>query len=58
MVTEHWHEHTPERATISPIAAKIGCKDETLGLWVRRARRDTGKRLGVTTDENYGVRKI
>ena len=35
MVQEHRGEHGSELATITWISAKIGCKAETLRLWVR-----------------------
>lgn len=40
MVFEHRGKHSSQWAAISSIAAKIGCKAETLRVWVRRAERD------------------
>ena len=40
------------------IAAKIGCKAETLRLWVRQAQRDQGQRPGTTTDERERIKAL
>ena len=50
MVREHQGEHSSEWATISSIAGKVGCKPETLRLWIRQAQREAGTRDGMTTD--------
>ena len=41
-----------------PIAAKLGCTAETLRKWVRQAERDTGRRQGLTTDEQQRVKEL
>ena len=51
MVLEHGGDHASQWAAIGSIAAKIGCTAETLRKWVRQAERDTGQRLGTTTEE-------
>ena len=43
MVFEHRGEHASEWAGMVSIAAKIGCKAETLRLWVRQEQRDQGE---------------
>ena len=58
MVFEHRGEHASEWAAITSIAAKIGCKAETLRLWVRQAQRDQGLRDGVTTDERSRLKAL
>ena len=58
MVHEHRAEHGSEWATITSIAAKIGCKAETLRLWVRQAERDAGQRPGTTTDERERIKAL
>ncbi len=58
MVAEHRAEHASEWATITSIATKIGCKAETLRLWVRQAERDAGRRPGPTTDERERLREL
>ena len=37
---------------------KIGCTSETLRKWVRQAERDTGKRVGLTTDERTRLKAL
>ncbi len=58
MVAEHRDEHASEWAAISSIAGKIGCKPETLRLWVRQAERDQGKRPGTTTDDRERIKAL
>jgi transposase-like protein len=63
MVFEHRGEHASEWAAMCSIAAKIGCKAETLRLWVRQAQRDQGLRDqglrdGVTTDERAQLKAL
>ena len=58
MVFEHRGEHASEWATITSIATKIGCKAETLRLWVRKAQRDQGLRNGMTTDERARLKAL
>ena len=58
MVREHQGEHASEWATICSIAGKIGCKPETLRLWIRQAERDAGSREGVTTDARERLKTL
>ena len=58
MVFEHKVDYSSEWAAITSIAAKIGCKDETLRKWVRQAERDQGTRPGTTTDERQRLREL
>ena len=58
MVLEHRGEHASEWAAMVSIAAKIGCKAETLRLWVRQAQRDQGQRPGTTTDERERIKAL
>ena len=58
MVREHQSEHASQWATISSIAAKIGCTAETLRLWVRRSERDQGLRAGLSTDERERLKAL
>ncbi len=58
MVFEHRDEHDSQWAAIGSIAAKIGCKAETLRLWVRQAERDGGQRPGLTTDERAQMKAL
>jgi transposase-like protein len=58
MVCEHRGEHASEWATISSIAAKIGCKAETLRGWVRQTQRDQGLRAGPTTEDRDRIKAL
>jgi transposase len=58
LVQEHRSEYETEWGAITPIASKIGCSAETLRKWVRRTERDTGRRPGVTTDEQARVKAL
>ena len=58
MVLEHQDEHESQWATITSIAAKIGCSAETLRNWVRQAERDQGSRPGLTTEERARLKQL
>ena len=58
LVLEHQGEHSSQWAAIASISSKIGCKPETLRLWVRRAERDRGLRPGPTTNETERIRQL
>ena len=42
--------NTSRWATLVSIAGKIGCTAQTLHQWVGKAERDSGRKLGLTTD--------
>ena len=58
LVFESIGDHASEWAAISSVAGKIGCKAETLRLWVRRAQRDSGTRAGLTTSEREQMKSL
>jgi transposase-like protein len=58
LVFEQKHEHESEWAAITSIAAKMGCKADTLRRWVRQAERDAGKRAGLTTGERDRLKEL
>ena len=58
MVLEHEREHTSQWAAIVSIATKIGCTPETLRKWVRQTEIDTGRRSGLTTDEQARIKEL
>lgn len=58
MVREHRAEYDSEWATMASIAAKIGCKAETLRLWVRQAERDAGEREGLASSERDRLKAL
>jgi transposase len=58
MVLEQQSEHSSQWATMQSIAAKIGCTNETLRRWVRRAERDQGIRGGLTSDDRARLKQL
>jgi transposase len=58
LVFEQRDQHASEWATIKSIAGKIGCKAETLRLWVRQAERDAGQRPGTTTNDREELQRL
>jgi signal transduction histidine kinase/CheY-like chemotaxis protein len=52
MVLDQQNQHESQRAAIVSIAAKIGCKSQTLQGWVRQHEHDHGIREGLTTAEH------
>jgi len=58
MVSEAGSEHESQWATITSIAAKIGCTPETLRRWVRQQKRDTGQRPGPTIAEEERIKAL
>ena len=58
LVYEHTREHTSQWAAIESIASKIGCAPQTLSSRIKRREVDTGKRPGVTTDEQARVKAL
>ena len=43
---------------IAQIAKDLGCTEQTLRNWVKRAEVDLGRRPGVTSDEREELRKL
>jgi transposase len=58
LVYEQQPEHSSQWAAIESIAAKMGCKPETLRRWVRRTERDAGTRPGLTTSERDRLKQL
>jgi transposase-like protein len=58
LVFEQRDQHASEWATIESIAEKIGCKAETLRLWVCQAERDAGQRPGTTTNDREELQRL
>ncbi len=58
LVFEHQGEHASQWAAIGSIANKIGCTPETLRKWVRRAERDQGLRVGMTSSDREQLKAL
>ncbi len=58
MVFEHGSEYGSQWEAIRSIAAKIGCSPETLRKWVRRTEVDSGRRGGVTSEEQARMKDL
>lgn len=51
MVLDHEHEYGSQWEAISSVAEKLGPTPETVRKWVRQTERDSGRRVGPTSDE-------
>jgi transposase len=58
LVTETRPSHESEWAAITSVAAKMGCKPETLRIWVRHSQRDSGARPGPTTEDKAKIKDL
>jgi transposase len=58
MVLEHQNEYASQWQAVESIAAKIGCRGETLRRWVRQVEVDSGRRGGTTTDERARIKEL
>ena len=50
LVFEHEKDHSSRWATVTSIAAKIGCTAQSLNEWVKKADVDNGMRGGVPAE--------
>ena len=51
-------EHGSEWEAMCSIAEKIGCSAETLRKWVRQTEVDTGRRGGLTSEEQARMKEL
>lgn len=58
MVFEHRREYGSQWEAICSIAEKIGCSPETLRKWVRRTEVDSGRRGGLTSEEQARIKEL
>ncbi len=58
MVFEHGNEHGSEWEAMCSIAEKIGCSAETLRKWVRQTEVDSGRRGGLTSEEQARIKDL
>jgi transposase-like protein len=53
MVLDHEGEHASRWASVTSIAAKLGCTPRTLNDWVKKAEVDSGKRAAKFFRQRY-----
>ncbi len=58
MVFEHGREYGSQWEAMCSIAEKIGCSAETLRKWVRRTEIDSGRREGLTSEEQARMKEL
>jgi transposase-like protein len=58
MVFEHEKDYESRWAALVSISGKIGCTPETLRSWVKRTEIDTGRRDGVTSDDEDRLKAL
>ena len=58
MVFEHRNECASEWEAMCSIAEKIGCSSETLRKWVRQTEVDSGRRGGLTSDDQARIKEL
>ena len=58
LVAEHRSEYSSQWAAVRSIAQKCGISTETVRNWVQQAERDSGQRLGLTTDERQRLKEL
>ena len=58
MVFEHEQDYASRWAALVSISGKLGCTPETLRSWVKRTDIDTGRRDGVTSDDEDRLKAL
>lgn len=58
MVLDHESEYGSQWEAITSVAEKLGPTPETVRKWVRQVERDTGRRLGPTSDELAELKRL
>ncbi len=58
LVLDHQHEYGSQWEAICSVAEKLGPTAETVRKWVRQAERDTGRRVGPTSDELAELKRL
>jgi transposase len=58
MVFEHGDQYDSQWEAICSIAEKIGCSTEALRKWVRQAEIDSGRRGGLTSNEQARIKEL
>ena len=52
------HEHKSRWAATQSVATKIGCKPETLRMWVQKIEVDSGAKPGITSDHAQKIKEL
>lgn len=58
MLIEHEGEFDSRTKAIDSISKKLGCNHETLRSWVMKREVDSGRRPGVTSEEQARVKEL
>jgi transposase len=58
MVLDHEHEYGSQWEVICSVAEKLGPTPQTVTNWVRQAERDSGRRVGPTSDELAELKRL
>ncbi len=58
MVVDQRGRYGSQWETIRSIAEKIGCSAETLRKWVRQTEVDSGRRGGLTSEEQARIKEL
>jgi transposase len=58
MVLASEYEHSSRWAALVSISSKIGCTHETLRAWVNKMEVDSGKKLGITSDDSAKIKEL
>jgi len=58
MVIDHLCSYASLTAAVRDIAAKLGCSPDSLRVWYKQARRDTGKEAGPTSAEKARIKEL
>ena len=58
MVFDHASEYGSEWEAMCSIAEKIGCSAETLRKWVRQTQVNSGRRGGLTSDQQTRIKEL
>ncbi len=58
MVVDHGGDYGSRWEAICSIAEKIGCSAETLRKWVRQTEVDSGRRGGLTSEEQARIKEL
>ncbi len=58
MVIDHLESYASLTGAVRDIAGKLGCSPDSLRVWYKQARRDTGKEAGLTSAEKARIKEL